>query len=92
MKKKMLLLLLSLPCFIYGVTLSDKQGTTNYYGVAKSTREKDTPSTNDLVWTVTRVVTDANGVLVSVMQAYSGTGANAYEAIAWTNRYDAVYK
>jgi|SRR6056297_814173 len=77
--------------------ISEINGTssaTNYYGKARTTEYSDaTPSTNDAVWAITRVVLDASGNAIEVKNAYgSGEGDNSLFTTAWTNRVNATYK
>ena len=67
---------------------------TNYYGWARTTENTTaTPSTNDAVWKVTRVITDSNGNVIESKNAYgSGSGEASLWTTSWTNRASATYK
>ena len=104
MKKVLATLFVLMAVFVYaqqnaGVAFTQisEVGTdpaTNYYGWARTTENSaSTPSTNDAVWKVVRVITDSNGNVIEKKNAYgSGNGDNALWTTAWTNRASATYK
>lgn len=74
--------------------IGETSGTTNYLGMARTTENSAaTPSTNDAVWKIVRTITDGDGNVLSVKNAYgSGTKDNSLWTTAWTNRAAATYK
>lgn len=80
--------------FTYIADINGTSSATNYYGWARTTENTtSTPSTNDAVWKIVRVVLDSNGVVTEQKNAYgSGEGDNSLYTTAWTNRVNATYK
>ena len=66
-------------------------GTTNYIGEAMATRSGGSPSTNDAVWSIKKIVGD--GANAEITHAFN-TNAVGDQLIqnAWSNRVNATYK
>jgi len=78
----------------YVAEINGTTSTTNYYGWARTTENTTaTPSTNDAVWKVVRVILDSNGLVTEKKNAYgSGSGDTSLWTTSWTNRASATYK
>ena len=76
-------------------TISQIEGTTNYYGSTVVTRTGAIPSTNDLIWKVEQVINTTNGVFISSKQGFGlVNGISTYEVIRWSDilSTNVVYK